>query len=53
MDVSLHGMHTVARHCLNEKEQPGLIPVHAAFTSTLSVCNHTEKVEEGYACIEH
>ena len=53
MDVSLHGMHTVARHCLKEMEQQGLIPIDVAFTSILSACNHVENIEEGYDCIEH
>ena len=48
MDVSLHGMHTVARHCLKEMEQQGLIPIDVAFTSILSACNHAENIEEGY-----
>ena len=53
MDVSLHDRHTVARHCLKEMEQQGLIPIDVAFTSILSGCNHAENVEEGYDCIEH
>ena len=46
--VSLHVMHTVARHCLKEMEQQGLIPVDAAFTSILSACSHAGNVEEGH-----
>ena len=48
MDVSLHGMHIVARHCLKEMEQQGLILVDATCTSILLACNHARNVQEEY-----